>query len=1243
MNWLQNRLLILALLLIFIAAGCSLIPGGSSYSTPDASEIQQELIFNRQIEPGSAVDFSADGFQMRIPKGAVEKGILLQIKKTPVNFISLGLEENFVQISGLYSLLVPEDAKLLRIPATISFAVDPAVADNRLLVAGKNSGEWRFLPFSSSGSQISVVFGEFSEFVVLKKKSPLPEADAVFPELRITPEEIIIEKDSFASESIKIEVLCHGNDSSIFSPGDRQLEIAAPEQFELAFINTGGLLSTRKSSSLPHRLLIDLHDAELVEKSEDASWNRYLLGISLKNQDKDKFPEFMQITARIKDGAGNIRSAGKTISRTYVTTSPGGTSTQTPTETQTSTGTSTTTTTSTATQTPTETQTQTSTGTSTQTPTETQTSTGTSTTTTTSTATQTPTETQTQTQTQTSTGTATEVFAKIIEISPASGSAVKVNNSWTIKFDQTMNRQKTEAATTLQPIHAPGLTFQWSDSDRAMTITPAGELAFSTTYLLKVVSTAESAAGNRLQEDFSGSFNTVSQTVLGSTNPADQQSNIATGTTIEMRFSRELSSDSVAGRVSVSSGPVNISGSIAVNGDRIIFTPGSALPWGSTISVNLAAGIKDSEGFSINLPRSFSFKTEVPGFSVRSALPDDGSTGLPVTRAVEIVFSNPVNTGSLAYSYLPTPSGGLTQTWSNGNRTLSLAPVNRLAHSQAYQVTIDTATRDIYGSNLSDAYSTGFTTRPAVSPVVSSTVPAAGSINVMPDQTIQLTFSKTMQRTTTQNAVTLNPAAAGSMFFSWSESDTVLTVSFQQPLANGVSYQLKVAASAADTEELNLAGDYLLSFTTTARPAVLITKSSPASGSVGVVLNSPVKVEFSKDMNTVSARSAFKLIKIADQSEIAGVFSWNGNIMTFTPSANLDFYSDYLVSVAASAEDTTGTTLGTKAEWQFKTAADEGRVWRLDQTDLASSSFSQRRDHVMISFKNQLWVIGGHGEGFLNDVWSSADGINWEEKVVDGTAGMFARRAGHACTVFNNRIWLSGGYFETETDYTLFDDVWSSEDGIIWDQATGSAEYYSRAWHKMAAYDDQLWIIGGETVDAEGDPVLLDECWSSSNGGVNWQLRSQVVSFFARKQMQCTVFNGKMWVFGGYGKNSSGAVVPLNDIWSTVNGDTWILEKSNAGFAGRCSFGMTQFNGRIWLAGGSTGPDVFDASFYNDVWASNDGRNWVEILPGSAGSVEQFSPRSGHDLGVAGVADVRLFIGGGGNRTQNFREVWSTQ
>ena len=179
-----------------------------------------------------------------------------------------------------------------------------------------------------------------------------------------------------------------------------------------------------------------------------------------------------------------------------------------------------------------------------------------------------------------------------------------------------MNRQKAEAATTLQPPHAPGMVFQWSDSDRAMTVVPSGELAFSTTYQLKVASSAESTAGNRLQEDFSGSFTTAAQTVLSSTSPVDQQSNVATDTTIEMTFSQNVLSGSVSGRITVSSGSVNITGSTAVNGNRIIFTPEDALPWGSQISVSLAEGIKDFEGFLIELPRSFSFRTAVPGFSV---------------------------------------------------------------------------------------------------------------------------------------------------------------------------------------------------------------------------------------------------------------------------------------------------------------------------------------------------------------------------------------------------------------------------------------------------------------------------------------------------------------------------------------------------------------------------------------------------------------------------------------------------
>ncbi len=621
-------------------------------------------------------------------------------------------------------------------------------------------------------------------------------------------------------------------------------------------------------------------------------------------------------------------------------------------------------------------------------------------------------------------------------------------------------------------------------------------------------------------------------------------------------------------------------------------------------------------------------------FTITGALPAAGATNVAVSQSAEFYFSNPVNTGTLAFSFSPEPPAGLSTAWSDNDRTLTISPTDRLDYGQPYQITVFSQTSDIFGNQLPQNYVTSFTTLAATRPVVTSTVPVAGSLDVNPGQLLEINFSKAMQQTSVNNAITLTPAAAGSMSFSWYNNDQTLRISFSQPLAYATSYQLKIETTARDTEDQSLETAYLLSFLTISRPVVVTASSLPAPDSSNVPITTNITVPFSKTMNQTSAQTAFNLQKISDSSTVSGTFSWSDNSMIFDPDADLAFYENYLVSIAATAKDANEITLESEVTWVFKTEADEGRVWQAEPVQ-PGTVFSARKDHVMISFNNRLWVIGGQGETFMNDVWSSADGVSWRQDVTDGNTTYFAPRAGHACVVFDNKLWLTGGYSESVTDYTLFDDVWVSSDGISWELVTASADYYSRAWHSMAVFDNKLWVIAGETMNMEGTPVLLDECWSSSDG-ISWTLRSNIASFFPRKQARSAVLNGKLWIFGGYGTAGS-----LNDVWSTTNGDLWNYEAEHAAFPARCGFGLTSFNGRLWLAGGATHPGVFDAELYNDVWVSNNGLNWIEVVVNSpTGSDEQFSARAWHDL--ASTAD-KLYLSGGENRLQSFNEVWSTQ
>ena len=69
-------------------------------------------------------------------------------------------------------------------------------------------------------------------------------------------------------------------------------------------------------------------------------------------------------------------------------------------------------------------------------------------------------------------------------------------------------------------------------------------------------------------------------------------------------------------------------------------------------------------------------------------------------------------------------------------------------------------------------------------------------------------------------------------------------------------------------------------------------------------------------------------------------------------------------------------------------------------------------------FNNKLWLIGDGIGGAKNDVWSSADGINWAQKRLPVL--FFSPRAGHQAAVFNG-IYITGGYASTG----FKNEVWS--------------------------------------------------------------------------------------------------------------------------------------------------------------------------------------------------------------------------
>jgi hypothetical protein len=105
---------------------------------------------------------------------------------------------------------------------------------------------------------------------------------------------------------------------------------------------------------------------------------------------------------------------------------------------------------------------------------------------------------------------------------------------------------------------------------------------------------------------------------------------------------------------------------------------------------------------------------------------------------------------------------------------------------------------------------------------------------------------------------------------------------------------------------------------------------------------------------------------------------------------------------------------------------------------------------------------------------------------------------------------------------TLYRDVWSSFDGINWEERSSWAAWPGRIWATAASYDGLLWIMGGFIDRPRGG---ANDIWYSADG-TNWDPYLAAKIWPPRMGHSSIVFNGRLWVLAG----SNGDY--FNDVWA---------------------------------------------------------------------------------------------------------------
>jgi hypothetical protein len=132
--------------------------------------------------------------------------------------------------------------------------------------------------------------------------------------------------------------------------------------------------------------------------------------------------------------------------------------------------------------------------------------------------------------------------------------------------------------------------------------------------------------------------------------------------------------------------------------------------------------------------------------------------------------------------------------------------------------------------------------------------------------------------------------------------------------------------------------------------------------------------------------------------------------------------------------------------------------------------------------------------------------------------------------------------------------------------------------------------------------------------------------------------SGDLWLFGGYGYDSNGNLLPMNDLWKFGNGEwTWMGGPMLAGQSGNYgTLGVpsastipgarfepaswTDSSGNFWMFGGNGFDSVGNESPMNDLWKYSNGQ-WTWVAGSSVGK------QNGH-YGTLGVAAASNAPGG---------------
>jgi len=204
-----------------------------------------------------------------------------------------------------------------------------------------------------------------------------------------------------------------------------------------------------------------------------------------------------------------------------------------------------------------------------------------------------------------------------------------------------------------------------------------------------------------------------------------------------------------------------------------------------------------------------------------------------------------------------------------------------------------------------------------VCPVVETTSPENGAINVPLDIAITANFNEEMNAATfDQSSFTIE----GSSLITGAVSFNGTTASFipTSPLLPNTTYIARITTSVKDNTGNALQEDYVWTFSTGSTVTPMVVSKDPDNNAVNVFLNKIVSANFNMLMNHSTINAATFTLKQGTDS-VDGLVTYIGQTAYFKASSPLLAGKIYTATITTGAKNIQGTPLANDVSWEFTT------------------------------------------------------------------------------------------------------------------------------------------------------------------------------------------------------------------------------------------------------------------------------------------------------------------------------------